>query len=121
MFSQTSTAAPDSKVVIHLNTPEKLTMLLNNIKNLRLKPGEQADIVIVVNGRAVSCFTSLAASRSRLDEILELNTNVSIFSYALKNRSLLQVNLLENTTYLEDGGVTELVKLQQAGYRYIKP
>ena len=121
VFSQTSIAASNSKVVLHLNTPEKMTMLVNNIKNLRLKLGKKADIVVVVNGPAVSRFTSLASSRSQLDEILELNASVSICSFALKNRSLLQVNLLDGTIYLEDGGVTEIVKLQQAGYAYIKP
>ena len=121
VFSQTSIAATDNKVVLHLNTPQKLTMLVNNVKNLRLKLGRQADIVVIVNGPAVSRFTNLATSRSQLDEILELNANVSICSFALKNRNLLKVNLLAGTTYLEDGGVTEIVNLQQAGYAYIKP
>ena len=120
-FSQTLTAAPESKVVLHLNTPEKMTMLVNNVKNLRTKLGKQADILVVVNGPAVSRFTNLASSRTQLDEILGLNANVAICSFALKNRKLLKVNLLEGTTYLEDGGVTEIVKRQQAGYAYIKP
>jgi len=120
-FSQTLIAAPDSKVVLHLNTPEKMTMLVNNVKNLREKLGEQADIIVIVNGPAVSRFTNLASSRSQLDEILGLNASVSICSFALKNRNLLKVNLLEGTTYLEDGGVTKIVMLQQAGYAYVKP
>jgi len=69
----------------------------------------------------VSRFTSLATSRSQLDEMLELNANVSICSFALKSRNLLKVNLLEGTTYLENAGVTQIVKLQQADYAYIKP
>jgi len=120
-FSQTLTAESNDNVVLHLNTPGKMTMLVNNVKNLRDKLGKQADIVVVVNGPAVSRFTNLATSRSQLDEMLELNANISICSFALKNRSLLKVNLLEGTTYLEDGGVTKIVKLQQAGYAYIKP
>jgi len=96
-------------------------MLVNNVKNLRAKLGKQADIVIVINGPAVSRFTNLASSRSQLDEMLELNANVSICSRALKKRNLLKVNLLEGTTYLKDGGATKIVKLQQAGYAYIKP
>jgi len=120
-FSQTLTADSNDKVVLHLNTPGKMTMLVNNVKNLRTKLGKQADIVVVVNGPAVSRFTNLASSRSQLDEMLELNVDVSICSIALKNRKLLKVNLLEGTTYLEDGGVTKIVKLQKAGYAYIKP
>ena len=119
-YSQTLTAAAENKVVLHLNTPEKMTMLVNNVKNLRDKLGKQADIVIVVNGPAVSRFTSLSSSRTQLDEILSLNANVSICSIALENGNLSKVNLLEGTTYLEDGGATKLVELQQAGYAYIK-
>jgi len=121
VFSQSLTAAPEDKVVLHLNTPSKMTMLVNNVKNLRAKLGKDADIVVVVNGPAVSRFTNLATSRNQLDELLELNTKVSICSFALKNRSLSKVHLLEGTSYLEDGGVASLVELQQAGYAYIKP
>jgi intracellular sulfur oxidation DsrE/DsrF family protein len=96
-----------------------MTMRVNKVKNIRAKPGKKADIVVVVNVPAVSRFTNLSSSRAQLDEMLELNANVSVCSFALKNRNLLKVNLLKGTTYLEDGGVTKTVKLQQAGYAYI--
>jgi len=120
-FSQPLAASPENKVVLHLNTPAKMTMLVNNVRNLRAKLGKEADIVVVVNGPAVSRFTNLTTSRNQLDELLDLNAQVSICSFALKNRNLSKVQLLEGTTYLEDGGVATLVELQQAGYAYIKP
>jgi len=120
-FSQSLHAKQLNQVVLHLNTPEKMTMLTNNVKNLRNKLGKEANIVVVVNGPAVVRFTQLAKSRKQLDTMLGLGADVAICSYALKNRKLLKVQLLDGTTYLEDGGVAKLVELQQAGFAYIKP
>lgn len=121
MFTQAAIADKNDKVVLHLNTPHKMTMLVNNVTNLRAMLGPEADIVVVVNGPAVVRFTNITESRDQLDQLLSLNTEVSICSYALKNKNLSKVQLLEGTTYLEDGGVAKLVELQQKGYAYIKP
>ena len=116
-----SAAAEQDKVVLHVNTPQKMTMLVNNVKNLRKKLGPTADIVVVINGPAVIRFSTLAESREQLDELLTEKAEVMICSYAMSNRNLSRVQLLEGTTFLENGGVAKLVELQQAGYAYIKP
>jgi len=121
LFTPLSAAASQSKVVLHLNTPQKMTMLVNNVKNLREKLGPKADIVVVINGPAVSRFSTLAESREQLDELLTEKAEVMICSYAMSNRNLTRVQLLEGTTFLENGGVAKLVELQQDGYAYIKP
>jgi len=115
-----SATASQSKVVLHLNTPQKMTMLVNNVKSLREKLGPTADIVVVINGPAVIRFSTLAQSREQLDELLTEKAEVMICSYAMNNRSLGRVQLLEGTTYLENGGVVKLVELQHNGYAYIK-
>ncbi|HEY9202216.1 MAG TPA: DsrE family protein [Gammaproteobacteria bacterium] len=120
LFTPLSAAASQSKVVLHLNTPQKMTMLVNNVKNLREKLGPKADIVVVINGPAVSRFSTLAESREQLDELLTEKAEVMICSYAMSNRNLTRVQLLEGTTFLENGGVAKLVELQQDGYAYIK-
>lgn len=114
-------AAEQSKVVLHVNTPQKMTMLVNNVKNLREKLGPGADIVVVINGPAVIRFSTLADSREQLDELLTENAEIMICSYAMSNRNLTRVQLLEGTQFLENGGVAKLVELQQDGYAYIKP
>ncbi len=116
-----SAAADQSKVVLHVNTPQKMTMLVNNVKNLREKLGPKADIVVVINGPAVIRFSTLAESREQLDELLTEKAEVMICSYAMSNRNLTRVQLLEGTTFLENGGVAKLVELQEDGYAYIKP
>jgi len=121
LFAQAALADKNDKVVLHLNTPQKMTMLVNNVTSLRSMLGPEAEIVVVVNGPAVVRFTNLADSRDQLDQLLTLNAEVSICSYALKNKNLSKIQLLEGTSYLEDGGVAKLVELQQKGFAYIKP
>ena len=116
-----SAIAEQSKVVLHLSTPQKMTMLVNSVNNLRENLGPSADIVVVINGPAVMRFSTLTDSREQLDQLLAAKADVMICSYAMSNRKLSRVQLLEGTTYLENGGVTKLVELQQDGYIYIKP
>lgn len=116
-----SAAADQSKVALHVNTPEKMTMLVHNVKNLREKLGPKADIVVVINGPAVIRFSTLAESREQLDELLTEKAEIMICSYAMSNRNLTRVQLLEGTQFLENGGVAKLVELQEDGYAYIKP
>jgi len=116
-----SSADNRDKVVLHINTPTKMTMLVNNVINLRHVLGKDADIRVVVNGPAVARFTTLSESRNQLDQILQQNASVAVCSYALKNKKISKELLYEGTQYLEDGGVANLVKLQQQGYAYIKP
>lgn len=114
-------AQPTDKVVLHINNPLKMTMLVNNIKNLRKMLDKDAVIAVVVNGPAVARFSTTFSSRKQLDEILQQDAEVNICSFALKNKNISKQQLFEGVYYLEDGGVSKLVKLQQQGYAYIKP
>jgi len=114
-------AQPKDKVVLHINNPLKMTMLVNNIKNLRKMLDKDAVIVVVVNGPAVSRFSTAFSSRKQLDQILQQDAVVNICSFALKNKNISKDQLFEGVIYLEDGGVSKLVEFQQQGYAYIKP
>lgn len=116
LYAQTT-----DKVVLHISNPLKMTMLVNNIKNLRKSLDKDAVIAVVVNGPAVARFSSSFSSRKQLDEILQQDAEVSVCSFALKNKNISKEQLFEGVSYLEDGGVIRLVKLQQQGYAYIKP
>ena len=116
LYAQTT-----DKVVLHISNPLKMTMLVNNIKNLRKSLDKDAVIAVVVNGPAVARFSSSFSSRKQLDEILRQDAEVNICSFALKNKNISKKQLFEGVYYLEDGGVSKLVKLQQQGYAYIKP
>lgn len=114
-------AGPSDKVVLHLTNPQKMTMLVNNVSNLRKALGNKADIAVVVNGPAVARFSKLSPSREQLDKILEQKASVNICSIALKNKNIKKEMLFDGTTYLMDGGAAKLVELQTKGYAYIKP
>jgi len=120
-FTSVATASQPAKVVIHINNPLKMTMLVNNVKNLRKTLGPDAVLKVVVNGPAVARFTSLSQSRDQLDKLLEQNTEIAVCSFALKNKNIVKTSLFSGTTYLEGGGAAKLVELQQQGYAYIKP
>jgi len=121
LTSNLVSAKQTDKVVLHINNPLKMTMLVNNVKNLRMMLNEDAKIAIVVNGPAVARFSTTFSSRKQLDEILQQDATVNVCSFALKNKHLSRQQLFEGVTYLEDGGVSTIVKLQQQGYVYIKP
>lgn len=110
-----------ARVVLHINNPLKMTMLVNNVKNLRSTLGKEASIYVVVNGPAVARFTTLSESSAQLESILVEKAQVGVCSIALKNRKLVRSHLRSGTNYLEDGGVAKLVTLQHQGYAYIKP
>lgn len=114
-------AQQNYKVVLHINDPRKMTMLVNNVTNLRQVLGKSTEIVVIVNGPAVARFSNLSTSRSQLDTILQQDASVNICSYALKNKRIDKEQLFKGVTYLEDGGVAKLVELQDKGYAYIKP
>lgn len=110
-----------AKVVVHINNPLKMTMLVNNVGNLRKALGKETKIVVVVNGPAVARFTKLSQSRKQLDRLLELNSEIAVCAFSLRSKNFIEDNLYPGTIYLENGGVAKLVELQQLGYAYIKP
>ena len=121
LTSHSAYSQKQNKVVLHINNPLKMTMLVKNVKNLRKMLGEDATISVVVNGPAVARFSAVFSSRFQVDEILQQNTSINICSFALKNKRIKKTQLFDGINYLEDGGVAELVKLQQKGFAYIKP
>jgi len=121
LFTNMASAKQPAKVAIHINNPLKMTMLVNNVKNMRKVLGPEAKIIVVVNGPAVARFTKMSQSRAQLDSILSDNAEVAICSIALKNKKIAKSSLYKGMNYLENGGAAKLVELQHEGYAYIKP
>ncbi len=118
--SASVTAAEKLKVVLHLNNQHKLHVLENNIANLRKSFGDRVEIVVVVNGPAVTQFAKFSKTESRIRDMLDQQAEISVCSNAMRNNDLLRQQLLDGIVYLEQGGVARLVELQQQGYSYIK-
>jgi len=116
----TAVATEQSKVVLHLSNQHKLHVLVENINNLRAAYGEKVDIMVVVNGSAVTKFASFSNTEEQIQHILDLHASISVCSIAMRNRQILKEQLLDGVSYLQQGGVAKLIELQEQGYAYIK-
>ena len=121
LFSSLSVyASHQAKVVLHLSDPHKLHVLVNNVNNIRQAYGDQVDIVVVVNGPAVTRFGKVSNTDKQVKAMLDQDAEVSVCSIAMKNRDFPPDQLIDGVTYLKQGGVARLIELQQQGYSYIK-
>lgn len=103
------------KVVFHVDEDSKLTMGINNIKNI-LKTELEVSIAFLLNGEAPKA----AIDDERLSELIELNVEVLVCKNSLNGLKIEESELLEGITVVPTG-VLELVYRQEAGYAYIRP
>lgn len=110
------------KVIFHTDELNKVTLTLNNIKNLIADLGEEnLQVELVANSEAVKMF--LAADKQYESQLLELNSKKVTFaacSNAMRGLGITSDELFEFVTIVTSG-VGELVKKQSAGFAYIKP
>lgn len=100
------------KVVYHIDEVEKWELLSANVKNT-IAYDPTVKIVVVANAVAVTLFTKESVN-------LEKNVEYHICNNALMSRNLTQDDLIEGVEIVPSG-VVDLIRLQDANYRYIKP
>ena len=108
------------KVVLHLSNQHKLHVLVNNVTNIRAAYGDDVDILVVVNGPAVTKFAKFSNTEKQVKLMLELKAELAVCSIAMENKKILEQHLIEGVTYLTEGGVAKLIELQMQSYSYIK-
>jgi uncharacterized protein len=113
------------KVVFHLdwNDPDRMTMALNNIFNLLKDPfGENAVVLMLVNGQAVKLFEKRSAlsTAANIAELQEKGVRFLLCNNSLTGLGLKQDELIEGCEVVP-AGIVELIRLQQEGFAYIKP
>ncbi|GEP71872.1 sulfur reduction protein DsrE [Lentilactobacillus rapi] len=110
------------KVVFHVDEMDKWQHTLGNIRNLLTfgdQVGETYKIVVLVNGDAILGY--LVGSLQ--DSIAQL-TAKSVEFHACQNAMnshTIKKDQLPAGVQVVPAGVADLVKLQEAGYSYIKP
>jgi intracellular sulfur oxidation DsrE/DsrF family protein len=121
LLSAETALAENINVVLHLNDKAKIPHLERNIANLRKGLGDDVNIQVVINGRAV---TSMLNGNRLIEEtvknMLDNKASIGICHYAMQNNNVDQDRLIDGVTILQEGGIVTLVKLQQKGYHYIK-
>ncbi len=100
------------KAVFHMDESDKWNLVSANIRNLK-KEAADIKVVVVVNAEAVQLFTNQA---------MQLHTDVSyhICKNSLVANHIDETSLIKGITVVSSG-VLDIVQLQEAGYRYIKP
>ena len=113
--------ADNINVLLHLNDKAKIPHLEKNIINLRKGLGEDANIQVVINGRAVTAMLSgNTLTEEKVKSMREQNASIGICHYAMSNNNVNEDRLVEGVSILKEGGIVTIVKLQQEGYIYIK-
>ena len=116
-----SALAESTKVVMHLNDTSKLPHLEKNIGNIRKGMGEDVDIQVVINGRAVSAMLSgNKLVEDKVKSMLSNNAKIGLCHTAMRNNNVNEHLLIDGVTILPEGGIVTLIKLQKDGYAYIK-
>ena len=112
----------DLVVHVDMNDAGILGLALNNITNyLAALPDENCTVRLVANGPAVQMFRKdTCAHADRITDLASHGVTFALCANALKNFSVNHDELLA-TCEVVPAGVVELVRLQRAGFAYIKP
>ncbi len=113
--------ADNINVLLHLNDKAKIPHLEKNIINLRKGLGDDVNIQVVINGRAVTArLSGNKLIEEKVKSMREQNASIGICHYAMSNNNVNEDRLVEGVSILKEGGIVTIVKLQQEGYIYIK-
>ncbi len=112
----------DLCVHVDQNDPALLGLALNNIANyMAALPDETFRVCLVANGPAVQLFKSGATPHdARVADLAAKGVTFSMCANALKAFNVGKDALI-NGCEVVPAGVVELVRLQRAGFAYIKP
>lgn len=119
LISSTVIAA-ENKLVIHINDPARLAELVNVVTNTSEAFNKKIDIVVVVNGPAITRLASFSNNQESIQTILDTGAELGACSNAMLNKKINPDQLIKGVTVLKEGGVKKIMQLQQAGYSYIK-
>ena len=116
-----SALAESTKVIMHLNDTSKLPHLEKNIDNIRKGMGKDVDIQVIINGRAVTAMLSgNKLIEDKVRSMLNNNAKIGLCHTAMRNNNVNEDLLIKGVTILPEGGIVTIIKLQKAGYAYIK-
>ena len=118
-----SGAAPRHKVVFQMSEGDqaKWNLLLNNARNVQQDLGAaQVDIEIVAYGPGIGMLTLDSAANSRISDALKAGIKVVACENTMHAQKLSRDDMHPGIGYAQ-AGVVEIMRLQQAGWSYIRP
>lgn len=118
-------------IVFHVDLADagRLAFAFKNVKNylkfLHTLPDKgNAEIVIVGNGPVVRFFVANEANASLAAtgaELMQEGVSIRLCANALADFGIRPEELWPGCLVAQDGGITELARLQQEGFGYVKP
>ncbi len=121
LFNTAVASDADVRIVLHVNDGFKLGHLRNSVSNIRRELGQEVDIKVVVNGKAVTrMLRSNKESTKIINSVLEQNVEVGLCHNAVNNNEIDRALLISGLEVLETDGNVTLIKYMQQGYLYIK-
>ena len=111
------------KLVIQVSDPDpaKWNLALSNAKNVQEDLGAaNVDIEIVAYGPGIGMLKMDSVANSRVAEMLKAGVKVVACENTMRNQKLSKDDMQAGISY-SSAGVTEIMRLQQAGWSYIRP
>ena len=122
-LAQGNDAAQRQKLVIQVSDsdPAKWGLALNNAKNVQEELGAaNVDIEIVAYGPGIGMLRMDSTANSRISEALQTGIRVVACQNTMRSQKLGKEDMHPAVSYVP-AGVTEIMKLQRAGWSYIRP
>ncbi len=113
------------KAVFHVdqNDEQVFNLALNNVINLlNAIPGQEHELIVLLNGPAVSLVTREAAVSflERIQELSAQGVRFQVCENALKRFEVSRDSLIAEPQVVP-AGIVVLIDLQNQGFAYIKP
>lgn len=114
-------AGEQTKIVLHMNDNYKLGHLLNSVENIRDELGNETEIKVVINGKAVQAMLkNNKISTDIVTSILQKNVDIGLCHNAVRSSHVDKSMLIDGLDILPQDGNVTIFKLKQKGYAYIK-
>jgi intracellular sulfur oxidation DsrE/DsrF family protein len=119
-------AADKQKVVYHLADEDKVSFVLNNMRNHIEGVGgpQNVQLVLVMHGQVVKAFADIDAVdrvRNSVKALQADGVEVDVCANSLKVNKLAMSDMLPGLVEASAGGVVRIAELQSQGYVYIRP
>jgi len=119
LFSVLANGEPD-KVLFHINSPHKLSILHSYASNLTEETQGNMDIVVVFNGHAVKRLLKNDKEKDKTIKMINSNIKVEACHFALTKNKVDRRLLIDGVTQLEGDGNLAIINYQKKGFIYIK-
>jgi intracellular sulfur oxidation DsrE/DsrF family protein len=115
--------APKHRVVFQVsdNDPKKWELTMSNIRNIQADLGrDNVAVALVAYGPGLAMLTLDSPAANRVAEATSAGATVVACENTMHAQKLTREDMLSGIGFVK-AGVSELMRLQEAGYSYIRP